>query len=280
MPSSKSSRRPASCAAPTLESVEPRLMLSAGLPRPAHVVVVMEENHSYNEIMKPGAAPYFQSLARSSALMTNSFANTHPSLLDYLDIFSGSTRGLQGDATPDNPLPGPDLAGLLIQHGQTFAGYSEGLPYAGYVGDDVGNYVRRHAPWTEFADVPPEDSRPLSAFPKNYGRLPTVSFVTPDLTNDMHDGSIARGDQWLKKNLDGYVRWARMHSSVLIIQWDESDSDPNHIPTLIAGARIKPGRYAEPITHFNILRTIEDFYGIGHAGASAHARPIADIFHK
>jgi len=57
------------------------------LPSPAHVVVVLEENHAYSQIIGNAQAPYINSLASQGALFTNSYALTHPSQPNYLDLF-------------------------------------------------------------------------------------------------------------------------------------------------------------------------------------------------
>jgi acid phosphatase len=57
--------------------------------------------------------------------------------------------------------------------------------------------------------------------------LPTVAFVVPNLQHDMHDGSIAEGDRWLKANLDGYVQWVASHNSLLVFTFDEDDGHEN-----------------------------------------------------
>jgi hypothetical protein len=41
---------------------------------------------------------------------------------------------------------------------------------------------------------------------------------------------------------------------------------------------VQTGRYEQRITHYNVLRTIEDLYGLPHAGASADAAPIVPIW--
>ena len=64
-----------------------------GVPRPDHVVIVIEENHSYSEIIGSSAAPYINSLAAQGALFTQSHATTHPSQPNYLHLFSGSNQG-------------------------------------------------------------------------------------------------------------------------------------------------------------------------------------------
>ena len=75
-----------------VELLEKRLVPSV-VPRPDHVVIVIEENHSYSEIIGSPAAPYINSLAQQGALITNSLAVMHPSEPNYLDLFSGSNQG-------------------------------------------------------------------------------------------------------------------------------------------------------------------------------------------
>ena len=75
----------------------------------------------------------------------------------------------------------------------------------------------------------------------------------------MHDCPVASGDSWLRAHLSGYASWAMTHHSLLIVTWDENDgSAGNQIPTIVLGQLVRPGRYAEPITHYSVLRTLED----------------------
>mgnify|MGYP001764067172 FL=1 len=48
--------------------------------------------------------------------------------------------------------------------------------------------------------------------------------------------------------------------------------------TLFVGPMVKAGRSDQRITHYNVLRTIEDLYGLSHSGASADAEPITQIW--
>ncbi|MDP9094668.1 MAG: alkaline phosphatase family protein, partial [Actinomycetota bacterium] len=38
---------------------------------------------------------------------------------------------------------------------------------------------------------------PLSAFPADFTRLPTVSFLIPNEAHDIHSGTVAAADSWL-----------------------------------------------------------------------------------
>jgi acid phosphatase len=248
------------------------------VPRFAHLVVVVEENRAYGDVIGSPDAPYINRLARTGTLLTRSYGVTHPSEPNYLALFSGSTHALADDSCPHS-YSGRNLAAQLIGHGQTFAGYAESLPHAGYAGCTNGAYARKHAPWTNFTDVPASVGKPMRRFPSDFNRLPRVSFVVPNLEHDMHDGTIAQADTWLRRHLAQYVHWAHTHNSLLIVTWDEDDrSANNHIPGLLAGAHVPQLRYSGRVDHYRMLRTIEAACGLPAVGAAAHRRPIAGVW--
>lgn len=258
----------------------PRLA-AAAIPSPAHVVVVVEENRSYANIIGNRAAPYINSLAAGGASMTQSFAEVHPSEPNYFALFAGSTLGVTENTCPVNGGTTPNLGSQLLGSGRTFAGFAESLPAAGSEVCSSAKYARKHAPWVSFTNIPRAYSLPFSAFPPpgNYAGLPTVSFVIPNVDNDMHDGSIAQGDTWLYRNLSAYAEWAKANNSLLILTWDEDDnSQRNQIPTIFYGANVKPGTYSQPISHYNVLSTLEQMYGLPKLGLAARAPAITDIW--
>jgi hypothetical protein len=260
-------------------SASPSGSPAAGVPRPQHTVVVVMENHSYSDIIGSPQARFINELARQGALFTASYGVTHPSEPNYLALFSGSTHGVGSDQCP-TAISAPNLASDLIAFHLTFTGYAEGLPAPGSAVCDQGDYARKHAPWTDFANVPRSAGQPFSRFPSgDYARLPTVSFVVPNLCNDMHDCSVATGDRWLRAHIAGYARWAMTHDSLLILTWDEDDgSQSNRIVTIFAGQQVLPGRYGKPVDHYNVLRTIEQAYGIPPTGQAATHYPITWIW--
>jgi acid phosphatase len=252
------------------------------VPTPDHIVVVMEENHSYSDIIgNTGNAPYFNSLASGGASLTSSFGVTHPSEPNYMALFSGSTDGLTADTCPVSAGSTANLGSELLAAGKTFKGYSDGLPSTGSTTCTSGSYARKHSPWINFSNVPAADSVPFTSFPSssNYASLPALSFVIPNLDHDMHNGTIAQADTWLNSNLSAYATWAKTHNSLLIVTWDEDDyTESNQIPTIFYGAHVKTGTYNEQINHYNVLATLEQIYGLTKVGASASAAPITDIW--
>lgn len=249
------------------------------LPAPAHVVVVVEENKTYDDLLETKQAPYIHELMRRGAVLTHSYGVAHPSQPNYVALFSGQTNR-DGDKCALNGVS-PDsqsLGGALFAAHRTFIGYAEDLPAPGSKVCSAGQYARKHAPWTHFNDVPDRANLPLSAL-NGYDKLPTVAFIIPNLLDDMHSASIARGDAWLRRNIDPLLKWGATHDTLFVLTWDENDgSRGNHILTLLVGPMVKPGNYDGPVNHFGVLRTIEEFYHLPALGASAQARPMTGMW--
>ncbi|MEH7454139.1 alkaline phosphatase family protein [Gottfriedia acidiceleris] len=255
------------------------LLTESEIPKIDHIVIVIEENHAKQQIMGNYSAPYINSLMTQGANLINYHAIEHPSQPNYLDLFSGSNQGITDDDLPKSKLSTDNLASELNEKKLTFAGYSEDLPSIGFNGEYNKDYARRHNPWVNFTNVSKKANQPFEKFPTNFSKLPTVSFIIPNLQNDMHDGTIKQGDQWLKKQIDDYVKWAKKNNSLLIVTWDEDDfSHNNKIPTVFVGLMVKKGQFNENLNHFNLLHTIEDIYGLKHAGTNISVKTIKDIW--
>lgn len=263
------------------------------VPTPDHVVVVVLENHAYSSIIGSSDAPYINSLANDTfgALFSNSHGVTHPSQPNYMYLFSGSSQNVILDFTPITallPFTTTNLGSSLLQNNKTFVGYSEDLPSVGFTGDASGAYHRKHAPWINWQDgttngIPAALNQPFTSFPSNYNNLPTLSFVIPNQDHDMHDGTIAQADTWLQQNIDAYVQWAKANNSLLILTFDEDDgiipgTGSNQIATIFVGQMVKRGQYNENIDHNNVLRTMEEMYGLPFAGNSSSAVAITDCW--
>lgn len=264
------------------------------LPVPEHIVILIEENYAYSEIIGSSAsayAPHINALCSDphAAVFTQSYAIEHPSEPNYLDFFSGENQGTTGsDGIPTGyPFTTPNLAAQLISASKSFKTYSEDLPAPGYDGASYtsggANYARKHNPAANWmgtgtnqysgttVNVPYVGYFPDSA---NYSTLPTICYVVPNMTNDMHDGSypsnITTGDNWYYNHLKSLLPWALDHYTLFIIIFDEDDDlHGNNIATIFYGPMVQGGTYNRKITFCNILRTFEDMYGLGHAGCAA-----------
>ncbi|MBI1289125.1 MAG: T9SS type A sorting domain-containing protein [Flavobacteriales bacterium] len=262
------------------------------IPQHDHVVIVVMENHAYTNIEGSFFAPYVNSLLSDphTANFTSSHGLAHPSQPNYIMLFSGADQGVTDDNLPSGlPFTTPNLGAELLDSNYTFIGYSEDLPAVGSDVETSGDYARKHNPWVNWQDspgngIPAALNQPLTSFPTDFNNLPTVSFVMPNLAHDMHNpvllpNAISNGDTWLQDHLDAYIQWAKTHNSLFILTFDEDDLlHSNRIMTLFIGENVIGGDYDENITHYNILRTMQDVYGLSYCGNSANVTPITDVW--
>ena len=261
------------------------------IPLPDHIVILILENHGYSEIIGSTSAPHINTLAADahSAVFTKSYAITHPSQPNYLDLFSGCDQGVVDDAVPtDIPYTTDNLGRQLLDAARSFVTYSEDLPSIGYNGASSSNYARKHNPaanWmgTGTNQIPTTTNQPFSAFPTDFTKLPDVCYVVPNQNNDMHNGSaptnIKTGDMWMNTHLNSYVEWAKTHNSLFILTFDEDDNSAgNQVTTIFTGAMVKPGKYSETINHYSLLRTIEEMYGLPYACNAVTAKSIVSCW--
>lgn len=246
--------------------------------RPAHVVVVIEENRTLAQVVGSESAPYLTTVARNGALFTHAYGVMHPSQPNYFALFAGLTN-VNGDGCPARGIPAdaPNLASELLAAHLTFAAYSETLPAAGFLGCAAGTYGQKHAPWTHFTNIPQRLHQPLTAL-TSFDALPAVAFIVPNVDDDMHDGTTKEGDDWAESHLTPLLQWAATHDTLVIFTWDEGYDRLNSIPTMFVGPMIRAGSYPERIDHYRVLRTLEDLYGLKPTGKAVNAAPIADIW--
>jgi hypothetical protein len=246
-------------------------------PAYSHIVVVVEENHNYDQIAGNPDAPFINSLMAGGANLTNFTAEVHPSQPNYFALYAGSTFGTTDDAV--HSLPDPTLYTVL---------HDAGLTFTGYVDQGGGGSDFNHDPWVSFPEgrtVQQSFTSFTSLFPNgDYSSLPDVSFVIPSVTNDMHNGTIAEGDSWLQTNLAAYAEWAVNNNSLLVVVWDENDDESggpveasNQIPAILYGANVVPGNYDTPYNHYNLLATITGAFGLTGPNNAATADQI-DVF--
>ncbi len=234
----------------------PTLVWPAGLPVYDHIVIVIEENKDYEEIIGNANAPYINKvLKKEGADFTRMYGEEHFSQGNYFWLFSGDNQTIgftdrvpSKENYPHYPFMTANLGEQLIKKGLSFKGYSESLPKIGFSGEKAswGLYARKHVPWISFGNVPngtavPESSNlrfaDFPTDPSQYDSLPTVAFIVPNLENDMHNGpvtaSVPAGDSWLRKNIDPYFQWAKNHNSLLILTFDENDDKRGYMELTI-----------------------------------------------
>ena len=265
-------------------------------PEP-HVMVIVEENRGYAATLGSCTAdPYLCSLAAGYASLTSWYGIAHPSAPNYLALDSGSTQGVTSDCTPDGggcgPFPASDLGGELSSAGIPWVAYMEGMPSPCARVGGTGDYAEKHNPFMYFSVnrgnacarhiVPYPGAQAMSAA-LNAGTPPDFLWVTPNLGNDMHDGSVAQGDAWLRGNLPAVLAssWFADHGTV-IITMDENDAAPSgsccgnagggRVPMIVISATTRGrGAIAMSGDHYSTLRTIEEVFGLHLLGSAASA---------
>ncbi|MEO7925412.1 MAG: alkaline phosphatase family protein [Saprospiraceae bacterium] len=262
------------------------------LPVPDHIVIVILEDHEYPQIVNSPAAPFITTMAADTptAVLLHSFAITHPSQPNFLDLYSGCNQGVTDNNVPASiPFTTDNLGRQLIDAGKTFITYSEDLLSVGFNGATSGKYARKHNPAANWMgsgtnQIPASTNQPLTAFPFNdFNLLPTVCFVIPNLDNDMENGTdpdrISRGDTWVHDHFNTYYQWTKTHNSLFILTFDEDDNTTyNHILTFIHGQQVLDGIYLREVNHYDILRTIEEMYDLPYACNAAGAIALSDIW--
>jgi len=266
------------------------LALPASLPKPrtSHVVVIVMENKEYGDVIGNRDAPYINRLAHRYGLATASYGIRHPSLPDYLALTSGSTHGIDSDCT-DCHVSGPSIVDQLAHARLTWHAYMEDLPRPCFGGAAAGGYAKKHDPFMYYDAVAGNPSRcrvvPLDRLSGDLrrGRLPTYSFIAPNLCDDTHDCSVGTGDRFLAQLVPTLLR-AVGPQGYVVLTWDEGTSDRGccggsrggRIPTIVAGRLVRRGgRVHRAVDDYGVLRTIEDTLGLRHlagAGEPGHGR--------
>jgi phospholipase C len=261
-----------------------------GIPEFRRVVLIMLENKSFAQVIGNRSAPEFNTLARRYALLTQYFAVAHPSLPNYLALVSGSTQGVSSNCT-ECSFPERNLSDTLSAARRTWKTYAEGLPRPGFDGATRGLYAKKHNPFLYFDNVLSQRARrdrvvPLSQFYRDLarGNLPDYSLVIPDLCNSAHDCPFAEGDEWLQGFLKPLLGSRHLERSVIFVTFDEGNvgdmrEGGGRIPTLVLGPLVRSGaRDSAHLTHYSLLRTIEDSWHLPHLGRSGAAEPILGIW--
>ncbi len=273
------------------------------VPQFSHVVLVVEENHSYSSVIGSSAMPYLNSLARQYGLATNYYANSHPSIGNYFMLTSGQL------VTTDDSFTGAvdvdNLARELMAAGKTWKSYAESLPAAGYTGGDSYPYLERHNPFSYFSDVRNSSVQrqnlvPFTQLAVDLGnhQRPDFSYIAPNAEHDAHDCpgggqscadslKLSTADTWLKNNLGPLLSSSQFEKDgLLVIVFDEaatsdSTNGGGHVAAVVVGPAVKPSyRSSTFFQHQNTLRLLVKGTGAAAApGSSAAANDMSEFLH-
>jgi phospholipase C len=241
-----------------------RSLTATTAARPAQwsgtVFTIVMENHDRTQILGNAAAPFINQLAQSGAVAAgyhDSFV--HPSEPNYIWMVAGENFGILNDA---DPQPGSSiasqshLADQLEMAGLTWKSYQESMGTPCGL-KSHGHYAVKHNPFAYFTDINGSDGSAFHPGARctdhivDYGQLdtdlasgavPNYVFITPNLMNDMHDGSISQGDSWLAGEVPKILASsAYQNGGALFLLWDEGSSRGDDPPFIVASPLARAG---------------------------------------
>ncbi len=280
-----------SCGGKGIGSSPVQTPLPANQPTFSHVFLVVEENHSYSEVIGNSSMPYFNSLASQYGLAAQYFGNAHPSLPNYLMLTTGLTETF--DDNFSGVISDDNIVRELVKAGKSWKTYQESIPNPGYLGNDAPPYLRHHNPFSYLSDVQNSPTQaanivPFTQFATDLANnaLPQFSFITPNVNDDAHNGSLAGADAWLQSNIAPLLASPTFQSGgLLIITFDEgNDTDLDHgggqVATLIISPQAKPGFKSQNVyQHQSTLRLVLAGSGVtSFPGLAAAAPDMTEFF--
>ena len=195
------------------------------VPRYDHVFVIVEENHTTDQIVGSGKAPAFDALAKEYGLASNFYGETHPSEPNYVAMVGGDTFGItdddayyckpnsdregcedsESDGYVDHTIAKASLVDQLTARGLSWKGYFEDIPAPGSPayrwpsraapspGKPEALYASKHNGFMNFKSVQDDPARDkkivgFDALSRDIARgaSPAFAFIVPNQCNDMH----------------------------------------------------------------------------------------------
>ena len=288
----------------------------AQVPSSSHVILVIEENHSYSTVTNTNGGtnymPWLVTHGTTYGHATSYFTDSSGSLLDYLWLSSGSCHtttmcapstmpsnthdfGCSGGGC-SNTITDNNIFREMIANGITWKVYAESIPSVGFLGTQStdGLYVKRHNPAAWYSDIvnsatQQQNMVPFSQFATDMAnnQLPRYSIIIPNLNDDAHNGTPQAADNWLSSNVAPVLNQSYFQSGgdgLLIITFDNGDGDnAGQVYTALIGPKVVQGTASSThYMHENALGTILTSLGLtGNAnrpGASLGANDMTDFF--
>lgn len=249
------------------------------------VLVIVFENTEYSNALKQ---PFFTSLTKEGALLTNFKAATHPSQGNYIAMVAGSTFNIINDKSID--LNERHIGDLLEDAQKDWKIYAEDYPGNCFTGKNSGDYARKHVPFISFLNVQKNPARCAKVvegkeFFADFAatNLKDFSMYIPNLKNDGHDTGVAIGDKWFREHFDSVLHSPKFPKDLLVVvTFDEGTTIKNQIYTLLYGANILPAAKSDhPYNFYSLLRTYEEELGLGSLNRNdMTAQKIDDVWKK
>ena len=123
--------------------------------------------------------------------------------------------------------------------------------------------------------------------------LPAFSFITPNLIHDMHNGTVADGNQWLATDLPTILASPeyKKDATAIFITWDEGEGGSSdncaanttdvgcHVAALVISPSTPAGsRSVKLFNHYSLLATAEQLLGLPKLGRAASDSSMVSAF--
>ena len=257
------------------------------------VLMIVEEDKSYDEVMGRSDVPYLQELTQTYGLATAMDAGYPiqcPGLPAYLLLTSGDTHEVCDDRDPTGAwLDVPNLFQQVAQAGLQWRSYAESMPAnCTPVNTGKGLYLVRHAPAAYYASEKqrcrhwhvPLGTVDAGALHDDLANgLPAFSIVTPDACHNFQglepcpDEPYRNGDEWLRRWVPQILASPDYTEGRLavVLTWDEGSEDDNHVVTVVISPTTRQVASVVPYTHCSTLRAVQEVLGLPLLGCAATA---------
>jgi acid phosphatase len=248
-------------------------------PQFGHVVIVVEENTNYADVVGSISMPYLNSLINQFGLATQYYANTHPSIGNYMMLTTGQILTNDDSQTPSSfPVSVDNIAREMELAGKTWKDYRE----------LTGTYYVRHDPLAYMTNINSANLVSFTQFAPDLanGILPNFSWIAPNGCDDAHDCSLSTADSWLRTNIDPLIKNPTFQKDgLLVIVFDESANDNTNGGGRVAAVLISPpfshAAYQSSTfyQHESVLRLMLEGLGVkALPGSAAAAPPMWEFF--
>lgn len=258
------------------------------IPNFQHIVIIIFENREFGSVIGSPKMPYFNVLASAYTLLTQHYAVGHPSLLNYLALIGGDTFDITNNCE-DCFVDAPSLPDLIEESGRTWKTYQEYMPSPCYAGSTL-LYLQKHNPFYYFDSIRSNRERcesrivPLTQLDVDIAAksLPNFIFITPNACHSAHDCPLDQADNWLNPLLDKLVPPLDETGApyLIILTWDEGQGNhsccglPEQAGGRVATVLISPQAKTNfqddtPYSHYSILKTISEAWGLPYLGHAA-----------
>ncbi len=273
------------------------------IPGLSTVFIIVMENHDWSTIKGSAFCPYINNTLLPQAAYANAYYNPagiHPSEPNYLWLVGGTNFGVKDDKLPsiNTQRTTNHLAWLLDRAGVPWKAYVEDITGRNIPLTNNGPYVARHVPFLFFENINTNLTyvtnhiRPYGELARDLtsNTVPNFCFITPNLTNDMHNttagspSSRLQGDNWLAKEIPLILKSAAyQRGGLVIITWDEGagSSSDGPIGLILLSPRVRSAGFnsSVPYDHSDTLRTLQDILGVRpYLGAAANATGLGEFF--